>query len=402
MFALNTHPEYRQALGERHACQFGPAAADQPALFFLQHPDYQVTPLTALPALAQELGVGAIEVKDEGERLGLGSFKALGGMYAVARLVLEEASRRLCRDVQAAELTTPAVRAVGATMVVACATDGNHGRSVAAGACLAGAAARIFVHQGISDARLAAIAQHGAQIVTVAGTYDDAVEAAARACAEHGWHCVSDTAWPGYQHVPLLVMQGYTLLMKEALGQLAMPPTHVFVQAGVGGLAAALAAYLSMQFGGSRPVFVVVEPARAACLLASMQAGAAVRIAPTQPTVMAMLECHTPSMVAWDILTRVADAFVTVDEDDALAVMRRLAHPLAGDPAMVAGESGGVGLAGLLLVARDAALRSAIGLDEQSRIFVVSTEGAVDCAQYEAITGLSPAQVRSSSFISTQ
>lgn len=374
MFTKNTHPRFRDALGD-YASLFGPQAAAQAAAFFTRHPGYAPTPLATLPALAAQLGVGALYAKDEGKRLDLGSFKALGGMYAVVRLVLAEASARLGRPVDADELTSPALRAVAASMVFACATDGNHGRSVAAGARLVRSSCHVFVHEGVDPARRAAIAQQGATITVVPGAYDDAVEAAARACAAQGWHCVSDTAWPGYEQIPLLVMQGYTLLVKEALEQLPQPPSHVFVQAGVGGLAAAIAACLALCFGPRRPTLVVVEPARAACLLSSMFAGAPTRIAQMAPTSMAMLECHTPSTVAWDILTRAADAFMTVDEDDARAIVARLAQPAGGDPVLRSSESGGAGLAGLVRATADPTLRATLELDAHSRILVINTEG---------------------------
>ena len=141
-------------------------------------------------------------------------------------------------------------------------------------------------------------------------------------------------------------MQGYTALVREALRQLPQPPTHVFMQSGVGGIAAAVAGHLAIEFGDERPTFIVVDPARAACLFETARAGHPVTIAHGEPTVMAMLECYEPSLVAWRVLSRVADAFMTVDEDDAISVMKRLADPLESDPAIVAGESGGVGLAG--------------------------------------------------------
>ncbi len=390
MLVLNNHPDYRQPLAAHDAGLLGPASAAGAAQFFAHHPHYRVTPLRSLATLAQQAGVGAIHVKDESARLGLDSFKALGGMFAAARLVLEEASRVFGSPQGAAQLASAPVRAVAAGMVLACATDGNHGRAVAAGAQLAGAAARIFVHEGVSAARRAAIERFGATVIVVPGSYDDAVDAASRACDEHGWHCVSDTAWPGHERVPGYVMQGYTLLATEALGQLADAPTHVFIQAGVGGLAAAIAGHFAVQHGAARPRFIVVEPARAACLLGSLHAGRPISIAHGEPTMMAMLECHTPSLLAWRILTRAADAFMTVDEADALAVMRRLARPRGADPAIVAGESGGVGLAGLLRVAGDAQLRASIGLAADSRVLVVNTEGATDPVRYEELVGLAP------------
>jgi diaminopropionate ammonia-lyase len=273
-------------------------------------------------------------------------------------------------------------------MNFACATDGNHGRSVAQGADLVGARAVIFVHGGVSDARVAAIARFGAEIVRVPGTYDDSVAEAARVCAERGWIALSDTSWPGYERIPGLVMQGYTVMVREALDAMGRRPTHVFVQAGVGGLAAAVAGHLADVYGEARPTVVVVEPARAACVYASAQEGRAVRIPAGEPTVMAMLECYEPSLVAWRILSRAADAFMTVDELDAVEVMNRLARPLAGDPAVVAGESGGVGLAGLLCMAGDAAARAAISLDDRSVVFVINTEGATDPSRYRELVGM--------------
>src|SRR5262249_40118186 len=155
----------------------------------------------------------------------------------------------------------------------------------------------------------------------------------------------------------------YTAIMREALRALPAPPTHVFVQAGVGGIAAALAGHLSVVFGAERPAFIVVEPARAACLFGSAAAGKRTKIPAGEPTVMAMLDCYEPSLGAWRILSRAADAFMTIEEEDAVAIMNRLARPIGSDPAIVAGESGGVGLAGLVALARDPAQRAAFGLD---------------------------------------
>lgn len=393
MFLSNTHPHHGKPLAAVDVETLGPSATDRVARVLAERSSDPPTPLHALPALARELGVGAVHVKDEGARLGLGSFKALGGAYAVIVLVLEEAARRLGRAVDVAELRTPDVRAVAATLTFACATDGNHGRSVAQGAAFVGATSVVFVHGGVSAERVAAIARFGAEMVRVAGNYDDSVAEAARVAKERGWTVVSDTSWPGYDRIPGLVMQGYTLMVREALAQMGKPPTRVFVQAGVGGVAAAVAGHLAILFGDRRPKFVVVDPARAACVYESARANKPVRIAHGEPTVMAMLECYEPSLVAWRVLSHVADGFMTVDEDDAVAIMRRLARPAAGDPAIVAGESGGVGLAGLVKVCGQPELREKFGLDAAARVLVINTEGATDPKQYEALVGLTPAQV---------
>ncbi|QFY62991.1 diaminopropionate ammonia-lyase (plasmid) [Rhizobium grahamii] len=393
MFLTNANSLYRSPLDPRDAETLGLPAATEVERFLTFRDDNATTPLVALPNLADKIGVASIHVKDESHRLGLGSFKALGGSYAVIRLVLDKATEKLRRQVDVAELATPEVASVAATMTFACATDGNHGRSVAQGAQLVGARAVVFVHAGVSDERVAAIARFGAEMVRVDGTYDESVKEAARVAEKHGWTIVSDTSWPGYERIPGLVMQGYTAIVREALRALPEPPTHVFVQAGVGGIAAAVAGHLSVALGDERPIFTVVDPARAACIFESAKAGHPVSVPHGEPTVMAMLECYEPSLVAWRILSRVADAFMTLDEEDAIAVMRRLARPLSGDPAIVAGESGGVGLAGLMKAASDPDIRTALGLGPQSRVLTINTEGATDPEKYAEIVGIAAAEV---------
>jgi diaminopropionate ammonia-lyase len=393
MLIRNAHPDYCRPLDPRDADTLSPAGTDQVEAFLAGRPEHAETPLLSLPALAQELRLAEILVKDEGQRLGLGSFKALGGAYAVARLAAEGAGRALGRQLTLHDLDAPEVRAVTAGLTFGCATDGNHGRSVAWGARLVGARSAIFVHAGVSDERVAAIARYGAEMIRVAGTYDDSVAEAARVCAERGWIVVSDTSWPGYERIPGLVMQGYTAIAREALRHMPEPPTHVFIQAGVGGIAAALAGHFAILLGERRPVLIVVEPARAACIFAAAQAGHPVTVPHGEPTVMAMLECYEPSPLAWRVLSRAADAFMTVEEDDAVAAMNRLARPLPGDPAIVAGESGCASYAGLMRAASDATFREAIGLNPGSRVLLVNTEGATDPGLYRKLTGLEPAQV---------
>ena len=395
MFILNTTSDYRRPLEAADADTLGIAAAAAVEDHLRYRDDNAQTPLVSLPALAAATGVAAIHVKDEGKRLGLGSFKALGGAYAVIRLVLEAAEARLGRKVGMADLNSPEVKMIAEAMTFACATDGNHGRSVAQGASLVGAKAAIFVHAGVSDERVAAIARFGAEMIRVEGSYDDSVREAARIAGERGWTIVSDTSWPGYERIPGLVMQGYTALVREALGQMPQPATHVFIQSGVGGIAAAVAGHLAIALGDQRPHFTVVDPARAACLYETARAGHPVTVPHGEPTVMAMLECYEPSLVAWRILSRVADAFMTVDEEDAVSIMQRLADPLGGDPVIISGESGGVGLAGLLKALADPESKAALSLGADSRIFVVNTEGATDPGRYREIVGLSPGEVLS-------
>ncbi|MBZ9817714.1 diaminopropionate ammonia-lyase [Mesorhizobium sp. CA7] len=393
MLLLNQRPEHNQPLVAADAESLGTAGGERAERYLEARDDHAETPLHALPALADHLGVAALYIKDEGQRLGLGSFKALGGAYAVMRLVLEEASKRFGRDVDIGEINDPKLRAIAAQMTFCCATDGNHGRSVAQGAGLVGARSVIYVHAGVSRERVAAIARFGAEIVEVEGGYDHAVREVARVGAERGWKIVSNTSWLGYERVPGLVMQGYTVIVRETLRRLAEPPTHVFLQAGVGGFAAAIAGHVAVMLGSRRPKAVVVEPRRSACVYASAEAGRPVTIAQQQPTVMTMLECAEPSLVAWRVLARVGDAFMTVEEEDAVAVMKRLAQPLGNDPAIVSGESGGVGLAGLVRAAGDGQMRAALGLDAGSRVLVVNSEGATDHGRFAELVGMAPAEV---------
>jgi diaminopropionate ammonia-lyase len=345
------------------------------------------TPLYAMPNLAATLGIGSLAIKDEGQRLGLKSFKALGGAYAVMSLILSEAEKRLRSALKPADLVSPLVKNIAATLTVTCATDGNHGRSVAAGARIAGCACVIFVHGGVSQERADAIGRYGAEIRRTTGTYDDSVREAAEAAKRERWIVVSDTSWDGYEDIPLTVMQGYTIMAGEAFDALQKPPTHIFLQAGVGGMAAAVAAHSHAVYGTACPKIIVVEPARAACLFASAIAQKRVEIPHGQATIMGMLECYAPSAIAWEILSPLASGYVTLEEDDAIAAMKLLAFPGGNDPAIVSGESGGTGLAGLIACLKDEAAIKALGLDQNSRVLVFNSEGATDPALYEKLIG---------------
>lgn len=390
MLLLNSHPDYRSPLSAMDIDTFGPSSINRVQSLLSQRKEYVPTRLAMLPNLASELNVTSIAIKDESERLGLGSFKALGGAYAVVRLALEAASKELGRSIEFSEINSARIKSIVSGITMCCATDGNHGRSVAQGAALVGAKCVIFVHSGVSEARSAAISKLGAQLVRVKGNYDTSVHEASRVANENGWIVVSDTSWPGYEKIPRLVMEGYTTLLLEARSQLVRRPTHIFVQAGVGGIAATVAAHFALQYGDERPFFVVVEPAAANCLYESAKIGHSVKIRDDRSTVMAMLECYEPSLMAWEILSRVADAFMTVDDDEAIIAMRRLARPLSGDPRIVAGESGGVGLAALIQIAKNEAFRKRVGLDSNSQVFLINTEGATDPELYTRLVGMPP------------
>ncbi len=352
-------------------------------------PGYAPTPLAPLPDAAAEAGVASVHLKDEAGRFGLGSVKALGGAYAVRNALLSELARRGdAPHATTADLLSGRHAEAARAVTVCCATNGNHGRSVAWGARRFGAACRVFVPEGVSAGRAEAIAAFGAAVARVPGSYDDAVRAVAAAAARDGWLVVSDTSYPGYTEVPREVMQGYRLMPAEAFEQMPAAPTHVFIQAGAGGVAAAVSAEARASLSPA-PALVVVEPERAACLLASAEAGRAVAVQGAAggalDTVMACLACGEPSLLAWQELERSAAAFLAIPDAAAVAAMRWLAGRGPGQ-GVVSGESGGAGLAGLLLAAGDPAARAALGLDADSRVLLFSTEGATDPALYEALT----------------
>lgn len=363
-------------------------------------PGYRATPLHALPGLARRFGIASLHCKDESGRFGLGSFKALGGAYAVANVLRERVRAAGCGGpVGSAELLSGAHAAVVRGSTVCCATDGNHGRSVAWGAQLFGCRCVIFVHEHVSTGRREAIARYGAEVREVKGNYDDAVRAAAATAAAEGWTVVSDTSYPGYRDIPLDVMHGYGVMADEVVQQLAdqPPPTHVLVQAGVGALAAAVCALFWIRWGAQRPRFIVVEPSQADCVLRSLRAGHPVVVGGALDTVMAGLACGEVSELAWEVLHDGADVALALDDAWALQAMRVLAEPTAGDPAIVAGETGGVGLAALLAAEADPGLRHTLGLDAGSRVLLLGSEGDTDPLIYREVVGRSAEAVRAGS-----
>jgi diaminopropionate ammonia-lyase len=357
-------------------------------------PGYSPTPLHRLDGRAAELGLSSLWYKDERSRFGLGSFKALGGAYAVANVLRGRvmAARRLV-GVTSKQLLAGEFADIVRSATVTCATDGNHGRSVAWGARLFGCRCVIFVHEHVSQGRRDAIAKYGAEVREVRGNYDDAVRHAAATAQANGWTVVSDTSYPGYRDIPLDVMHGYGVMAAEIAQQLAEPPTHVLVQAGVGALAAAVCASFWLHWGPRRPRLVTVEPLHADCVTRSLQAGRPVVVGGSLDTVMAGLACGEVSELAWEILHGGADAAVAIDDAYALQAMRSLARPAPGDAPIVAGETGGAGL-GALIAARDyPEIGAALGLDADSRVLLLGSEGDTDPEIYRQVVGRTAEEV---------
>ncbi|KWF28499.1 PLP-dependent lyase/thiolase [Burkholderia diffusa] len=347
------------------------------------------TPLRALPDLAARLGVASVGVKDEACRSPLGSFKALGAPIALMRLV-----KRLRRneELDPRGLVTGRYAASLANLTVISATDGNHGRALAAAARAIGCRCVIVLHAHVDAEREHAIAAQGARIVRIAGNYDESVVHAAQLADANGWHVVSDTSYDGYEAIPRDVMQGYGVIAAEALAQQpacedGRPFTHVFLQGGVGGLAAGVASYLWEHAGARRPHFIVVEPRQADCLYQSALAGRATKATGSVDSVMAGLACGEASPLAWDFLEPCIDHFMLIDDDDAVQAMRGLAAGSERDVPFVSGESGAAGIAGLTVLMRDPVLARQTGLDANARVLAINTEGATAPSVYRQCVG---------------
>jgi len=349
-----------------------PAHAIDPAVreFHQGLPGYTPTPLRQAPRVAAALGVGSVLVKDESYRLDLPSFKVLGASWATYRLLCQRLGRASQPIMSMTALA--GLLASDRPLELVAATDGNHGQAVARVAGRLGLTAHILVPADMTSTRIAALQNEGARVSVVEGSYDNTVRASA-ALADDRHLVVSDTSWPGYSDVPGWVIDGYATIALEIEEQLArarLPcPSMIALQIGVGAFAAAMVRHFT-----GRTQIVGVEPTAADCVLASVQAGAPTTIPGPQDSIMAGLNCGTPSLVAWPTVSAGIDSFAAVDDRDAEAAMRLLAAD-----GIVAGESGAAGLAGLL------AFRDELELSSRDQVLVVATEGATDPTAYDRI-----------------
>ena len=346
----------------------------------------QPTPIYDLPDAAQRIGVGMISVKDESQRSSLGSFKALGAPIALVRFLMREHP-----EWEMAAVFTGRYRDALREQTVISATDGNHGRALAAAAQDCGCRCVIVLHAHVSEEREAAISAYGAEIVRIAGNYDESVLEATRLAQANGWQVISDTSYEGYEDVPRDVMQGYATIAAEVIEATEAAQqaayTHVFLQGGVGGLAAGVVAYWWEHYGAARPKFIVVEPEQADCLWQSAVHGQASMALGSVDSIMAGLACGATSPLAWRFLDSSVDAFMTVSDDEAITAMRQLATGSERDIPVLAGESGVAGLAALNQLAADKQQMAALGLDEQARVLFISSEGATAPSVYAEAAG---------------
>jgi len=361
--------------------ELGPEKARAVRAFHETFPQYAPTPLWSLPAAAERLGLGAVYVKDESFRFGLNAFKVLGGSYAIGNILREQTG--------AALRYSDLIAAGGERKTFVTATDGNHGRGVAWAAREFGHKSVVYMPKGSVPVRLENIRKAGADASITDLSYDDAVRKARADAERNGWLIVQDTAWPGYEAVPEMIMQGYLTMALEAWEQLSQKPTHIFLQAGVGSMAAAVAAFFA-QLPGEKPAIVIVEPNSADCFYRTARAndGQLHFAAGPMVTIMAGLACGEPCPPAWEILRSTARYYLAGPDYAAETGMRLLGQPLGDDPRIVSGESGAsaFGFAAELMTDPELVeLRQELGLSSASRVLFFSTEGDTDPENYSKI-----------------
>ena len=349
-------------------------------------PNYESTPLVKLSKLASSLGINEILIKDESQRFDLNAFKVLGASYAIAKYLAELLELK-DDDLTFSNIIENKSKYEHITFVTA--TDGNHGRAVAWTAKLFGCKAVVYMPLGSSPRRLEAIKNYGASASITSMNYDDTVIYANQKAQEESWILIQDTAWQGYEKVPLDIMQGYFTLLTECMKEEpTIWPTHVFVQAGVGSLAAAILAQLSNLSDRPVPKFIVVEAYGAPCLFESKRQNKLSQVEGDLPTIMAGLACGKPSQTAWEILNSAASAFIACDDDVARRGMKVLGNPLTDDQSIISGESGSVTLGVLFEIMSNKVfgkIKDDLNLNADSTVLLFSTEGDTDPDVYRDI-----------------
>ena len=359
-------------------------------------PGYEPTPLIALDGLALASGVRTLWCKHEGYRFEVGSFKPTGPVYAMLSVLKGEIKKATgAETVTTQELTDRKYESVTQEIVVSAATSGNHGRALAWGARMFGCRCVIYMNDGVSTGREKAIAGYGAEVVRVPGNYDRAVQRSIVDAERLGYFVVSDDKSAKYPHIAGAIMQGYAMVADEIVQQFRgdHPPTHVFVPGGGGRFAGATCGHLWERYGSSHPRIVVVEPTTSACLYQSMVENRATTVSGDGRSVMDGLVVEDASSQAWEILKDGAFAFLTIPDEAAIDAIRLAAGGISGDYPVVIGETGIAGWAGFLAATSDEDLRQKIGLDPNSRVVIIATEGATDPEVYQDIVGGSPERV---------
>lgn len=362
-------------------------------IFHQSFPQYSETPLRKLDKLSQLLGVGGIYVKDESYRFGLNAFKVLGASFAMAKYIAKYLQVDIS-EINFSVLQSPETRKRFGEITFVTATDGNHGRAVAWAARHLKQKAVVYMPKGSSEIRLQNIRAEGAEATITDLNYDEAVRLAATNAKKFGWVVIQDTAWDGYEDIPAWIMQGYGTIAAEVLAQLKgqnlNKPTHIFLQAGVGSFAAAIAGYFASCAGDEKPKIVIVEPNLADCLYQSATAndGRPRIVTGDMATIMAGLACGEPNSIGWPILRDYSDMLFSCPDEVSARGMRLLGNPLGNDSRVISGESGAVTAGLLSILMTDETLKPAreiLELDQNSQVLIISTEGDTDPEKYRRI-----------------
>lgn len=357
--------------------------------FHKSFPQYSPTPLVRLHETAKALGLGEIYVKDESKRFGLNAFKVLGGSYAIGSYLADKLGKTI-DEVDHTILCAPGTKEKLSELTFITATDGNHGRGVAWSAAQFGMKSVVYMPKGSALERLENIRAAGAEASITELNYDDAVRLASQHAKENGWVLIQDTAWEGYENIPLKIMQGYGTMGLETYEELEEKPTHIFLQAGVGSMAAAMAALFTSIYKEEKPVICIVEPNKADCLFRTAEAddGRLHFVTGDMDTIMAGLACGEPCSIAWEILSKCADFFISCPDYAAAKGMRILGNPAGEDMRVISGESGAAAFGCVAEIITEPALahiKEMLHLDKSSRVLFFSTEGATDRENYRKI-----------------
>ena len=323
---------------------------------------YTPTPLISLNKLSKELNLNKIYYKDENKRFDLKSFKALGGAYAVEKVTNGN------KDI-----------------VVATATAGNHGRSVAWGARRLGLDCKIFISEFVSDARGKAMAKLGADVIKVKGNYEKSLVECIKQSTKNNWQIVQDVAWKDYMVVPKYTMAGYTVMMKEIVDQIQNEKiSHIILQAGVGGMAAAMVAGIA-RYLNNIPIIIVVEPDSAACVMESIKTGKIEKIDIVRESLMGGMSCGEVSLVPWEILKNSVKHCISLPDDDIAKTMKLLGNSSFSDQKIIAGENSAPGVISLITSCEDQSIKEKLKLNDKSNVLVFGCEGDTDQEMYQKL-----------------
>lgn len=385
---------YKREAGRKTNIRFlNREVAEKTTQFHKSFPGYCRTPLARLKNAAKEFGVADIFVKDESYRFGLNAFKVLGASFAIGQYIANRLGRDLS-ELPFSVMTSDEVKKELGEITLVTATDGNHGRGVAWTANQLGQRSVVYMPKGSAPERLANIRKENSDASITDLRYDDTVRMARKRAEEPNCVLVQDTSWDGYTQVPTWIIQGYTTMANEIAQQLIEMgvdrPTHIFLQAGVGSMAGALAGFFTSVYGAEKPMITIVEPNAADCICRTAEAadGKLHAVTGDLKTIMAGLACGEPCGIAWEVLNSCADYFISCPDYAAAQGMRILADPAGEDPRIVSGESGASTFGCVTEIMRNPELKElkeTLKLDETSRVLFFSTEGATDRENYQRI-----------------